>query len=449
MFAFHFPVLSRHTLVTIALALGLLSGAASAWAQSPNYSTSDKPEDPGLELLQQEPHDLIFFTADSGGGWVKTVPLEFPGGKPPSNPGGNLTFQILGMEGKKFVASWSDIARVDLWDIRLERETKRRIDAGDFVGAYPFLSVLLRDNPDRPGLHELRCDFLWKDAQERAKRGEIANTLAMLEELRQYAPNFKSRDVLRAIDGVNNRLMAELVESGETELAQRKLTRLEAEYQNERLNSITKWNNEFLKLATAKQEEALAAIEAEDFRAARRLARESIDLKPSIEGGQALVRRINELYPLVRVGVLQTATQLEPTRLDNWGARRSGRLIYRTLFEMSGAGPEGGEYNFIFGSVEPSTDRMHFELNLEPERLPPPAEPCARAICCRRNRTSSPRGIKYPTLLPGAAAVRSIGMNGPKQVTFNLRRPNVLPICLLQVPVDGSWFGGEPNSPHW
>ena len=38
-------------------------------------------------------------------------------------------------------------------------------------------------------------------------------------------------------------------------------------------------------------------------------------------------------------------------------------------------------------------------------------------------------------------------MNGPKQVTFNLRRPNVLPQCLLQVPVDGSWFGGRPGSP--
>ena len=36
---------------------------------------------------------------------------------------------------------------------------------------------------------------------------------------------------------------------------------------------------------------------------------------------------------------------------------------------------------------------------------------------------------------------------GPQQVTFKLRRPHVLPICLLQIPVDGSWFGGEPKSP--
>ena len=48
---------------------------------------------------------------------------------------------------------------------------------------------------------------------------------------------------------------------------------------------------------------------------------------------------------------------------------------------------------------------------------------------------------------PWAAAVSAIGLNGPQQVSFDLRRPNVLPICLLQIPVDGSWFGGKPGSP--
>ena len=427
-------------------AICLSLGAVDARTQSPNFSNSGQPPDPGLELLQQEPHDLIFFKAEAGGGWVKAVPLELPGGKLPAEPTGNLEFQILGMEGKQFVASWSDIERVDLWDIRLARETKQRIEAEDFVGAYPFLSVLLRDHPDRPGLQQLRCEFLWKDAQARAKRGEIPNTLAMLEELRRFAPNFKQREVIRAIDGVTNRLMADYVKAGEMELAQRVLARIEKQYVNDRLSAVARWNNEFLKLATAKQEQAMAAIEAQDFRAARRLARESIDLKPTIEGGQALVRRINELYPLVRVGVLQTATDLQPTRLDNWGARRSGRLIYRTLFEMEGAGPEGGEYDFIFGNVEPSTDRMHFELNLEPEKLPPPLNRIqGQYVADVMARRAQEESNTY--FAPWAAAVQSIGMNGPRQVTFTLRRPNVLPVCLLQVPVDGSWFGGEPNSP--
>ncbi len=415
-------------------------------AQSLNYSVSEEPQDPGLELLQQEPHDLLFFNKESGGGWVRTVLLDFPGRTPPASPKGQLKFQILGMEGKEFVANWDEIVRVDLWEVRLERETNERIKSGDFVGAYPFLAVLLRDYPERKGLRDLRCEYLWNDAASRAKGGQVTPTLAILEELRRYAPDYRPKAVVGAIDRVSDRLMGDLVKSGQLDLAQQVFARLETEYKRERLDAITKWNAEFLKMAQAKQDQAIAAVTAKDYRTARKLARESIYLKPSIDGGKELVREIDKIYPLVRVGVLQSATIFEPTRMDNWGARRSGRLIYRTLFEMQGAGPEGGDYEFIFGDVESSPDRMHFEMNLDTDRLPAPLNQVrgqflADIIAARAVQDSS------TYYAPWAAAVDTVGMNGPKQVTFNLRRPNVLPVSLLQVPVDGSWFGGEPGSP--
>ncbi len=328
--------------------------ASNAFAQRLSYAQSGEPEDPGLGLLQEEPHDLIFFTEEAGGGWAMTQLLDFPGRKPPSSPTGALKFQVVGIEGKDLACKWADIKRIDLWEIRLEREAKERIAKGDFTGAYPFLSVLIRDYPNRPGLRELRSEFLWNDTIARAKRGELAPTLAMLEELRRYAPEYKPSTVVRAIGGITDRLMQKLVDNGELDLAQKMLARLEKDYQNERLDSVKKWNLEFLKMATAKQEEAIAARDAKDYRKARTLARESVYLKPDIAGGSELIREIDTIYPLVNVGVLQTATEFEPTRLDNWGARRAGRLIYRTLFEMQGAGPEGGEYDFIFGDVEMS-----------------------------------------------------------------------------------------------
>lgn len=436
-------------MILLPIVLGLLwafPAASSVLAQQLTYAQSGEPDDPGLGLLQQEPHDLIFFTEEAGGGWAMTQLLDFPGRKPPSDPKGALKFQVVGIEGKDFACKWSDIRRIDLWEVRLERETKERIAKGDFSGAYPFLSVLIRDYPNRPGLRELRSEFLWNDIVARARKNELAPTLAMLEELRRYAPEYKPSTVVRAIDGVTDRLLQKLVDDGELDLAQQMLARLEIDYQNERLDSVKKWNLEFLKMATAKQEEAIAARDDKDYRKARALARESVYLRPDIAGGKELIREIDTIYPLVNVGVLQTATQFAPTRLDNWGARRSGRLLYRTLFEMQGAGPEGGEYDFIFGDVEMSADRMHFELNLETEKLIPPLDKIEAHfladVLADRAQLDSPNYFA-----PWAAAVAAIGLNGPKQVTFDLRRPNVLPICLLQVPVDGSWFGGEPNSP--
>jgi hypothetical protein len=89
---------------------------------------------------------------------------------------------------------------------------------------------------------------------------------------------------------------------------------------------------------------------------------------------------------------------------------------------------------------------MHYDLLLETQTLPEPLNGIqgfflADVLADRAKPSSS------TYFAPWAAAVESIGLKGPQQVTFNLRRPHVLPICLLQIPVDGSWFGGEPMSP--
>lgn len=428
------------------LAFGLASMHSPVQAEILNYAEVGRPEDPGLELLQEDPHDLIFFKASAGGGWVKARLLELPGREMPANPKGQLKFRINGIETKDFVAKWDEIESIDFWEKRLERETADRIKAGDFTGAYPFLSVLIRDYPNRPNLRTLRSEFLLRDALSRFKDGEIGPSLAMLEELHRYAPEYKSDTVLNGIGIMTDRLMQQLMDEEELELAQRLLARLETDYRGQNLASIKKWNQTFLTMAQERQDAAIAALEAEDFRTARRLSRESIHLKPSIPGGQELVREIDEIYPLVNVGVLQTAKDLDPTRLDNWAARRAGRLLYRVLFEMKGAGPEGGEYDFLFGETELSADRQEFKMLLQPEQLEPPLNRInGFLIADRLAERVDPGSPVY--FSPWAAAIKEIGLDGPKEIDCILRRPNVLPSALIQMTVDGSWFGGEPGSP--
>jgi len=415
-------------------------------AQVYSFAQSGKPASTGLGLLQEEPHDIIFFTEKSGGGWVKARLLQLPGRRMPTTPTGALVFQIIDVEAQEFTAGWNDIESIDFWEPRLERETKERIAKGDFKGAYPFLSVLIRDYPERPGLRELRSEFLWTDAIVRAKRGEREATLAMLEELRRYAPEYKASSVISAIDLTVDRLMESMVAQEQLGQAQKLLARIEKDYQANRLKAVTKWNQEFLKMATEKRRLALQALEAKDYRAARQSARESVNLKPEIAGGQDLIRRIDQIYPLVNVGVLQSATVFDPTRIDNWSSRRAGRLQYRVLFEMQGAGPEGGDYEFLFGSVEQSPDRLKLDLLIESEKLQPPLDNISgfRLADVLAERVNPESEIYFSAW---AAAARAIGLDGPRRVQALLRRPHVLPTCLLQIPVDGSWLGGEPGAP--
>ncbi len=440
----HFPPHWFLLQLVFVTALALLP--APAWAEIINYGEIGRPEAPGLELLQEDPHDLIFFKEAAGGGWVKARLLDLPNREMPSNPKGQLKFRINGIETKDFVAKWDEIESIDFWEKRLERETADRIKSGDFTGAYPFLSVLIRDYPNRPNLRILRSEFLLRDALSRFKKGEIGPALAMLEELHRYAPEYKSESVISGIGMTTDRLMEELMKENKLELAQRLLARLERDYRGQNLASIKKWNQTFLEMAQERQDAAIAALEKEDYRTARRLSRESIHLKPSIPDGQALVRKIDEIYPLVNVGVLQTAKDPDPTRLDNWAARRAGRLLYRVLFEMKGAGPEGGEYEFLFGETEQSADRQKFMMTLHPEKLEPPLNDInGFLVADRLAERVDPGSPLY--FSPWAAAIKQIGLDGPNQIDCILRRPNVLPSALIQMTVDGSWFGGAPGSP--
>jgi len=420
--------------------------ASPVSAQVVNYSDQGQPQDAGLELLQEEPYDLIYFTESSGGGWLKAELLDLPNRRMPSDPAGTLKFRVRGVADQAFVARWEDIRSIDFWESRLERETAERIKAGDFVGAYPYLSLLIRDYPQRPGLKRLRTEFLWRDAIRRARNKEVGPSLAMLEELYRYAPDYQPDTVLGAIGSVTDQLMQQLVDEGQLERAQKLLARIEKDYPGKDLSSVEKWNKSFLEMAKEKQAEAIAAFKQEDFWTARKAARESVFLKPDIPNGRELVRRIDQEYPLVNVGVLQTATELDPTRLDNWAARRAGRLMYRILFEMQGAGPEGGEYEFLFGSTELSPDRQRLSMFLEPATLQEPLDQIdGFYLADQLARRALPETSSY--FSPWAAAIDTIGLDGPKQVTCDLVRPNVMPAALLQMTVDGAWFGGEPGSP--
>lgn len=429
--------------------------ATSANAEIINFAEKGvPPEDVGLELLQEEPHDIILFNESAGGGWVKTRLLELPGRRMPSSqPKDPLGFRIIGIEAKDFVAKWEDIRLIDFWETRLERETAERIKKGDFPGAYPFLSVLIRDYPNRPNLRTLRGEFLFRDAGRRAKQGEVGAALAMLEELHRYAPEYKSETVMRAISAMTDLLMQDLMKDEQYDLAQKLLARLEKDYVGKPITSIKKWSDIFYDMAAERKADAAKALAEgiktnvfQKYRDARQLARECIYLKPSIEGGKELVRKIDEIYPLVKVGVLQTAKDPDPTRLDNWAARRAGRLLYRVLFEMQGAGPEGGEYEFLFGETEQTPDRMKFSMVLSPEKLPAPLNTAdGFFIADRLAERVQPSSDVY--FSPWAAAVNGIGLAGPKQIDCTLRRPNVLPAALIQMTVDGSWFGGKPGSP--
>ena len=434
-------------LVSCGLVGGLTSGRAYAQAGvTSNFSTTSEPEEEGIELLQVEPFDLVRFKKSAGGGWAKVELLSIPGRTMPEKSTGTLSMQVRGLPGKTYEAKWADIESIDFWEQRIRREFEERQAKKDFSGAYPFLAILYRDNPGAESVERLRQEYLWQNAQDDFNGGDLKRTLAMLEELRRIAPDFNKTRVLGAIGRITDILMEDMMKAGKLEDAQKLLARLEADYDDDQVSSIGIWNNKFLQMAEDKRKEAMAARDAKRWRQARKLAVDSLYLYPKIPGGTELVREIDREYPLVNVGVLQEATVLDPTRIDNWPARRTGRLVYRTLFEMQDAGPEGGEYEFLFGDATLTPDRMELQLDLHPERLKGPLGNVDSYQLGDRITMMSLRDAE--TYTPAwAATLNRLSVPGPRTLGIFLRHPHVLPQSFLRVKVDGSWAGLPPGSP--
>lgn len=424
---------------------GMLPSTVQAQV-TPNFGVDYEPEEEGIELLQSEPYDLVRFKKSAGGGWAKVLPLQLPGNRMPAKPTGSLQMNIISLPGKTYEAKWADIESIDFWPVRLRREATERINKGDFAGAYPFLVILYRDNPGSEEVESLRRDYLFKNAQAAFVSGDTLQTLAMLEELRAIAPNYQSDRVLRVIGGLTDKLMQGLMDAGKLEDAQKLLARLKQDYTAEQVSSIPTWDEKFLGMAEEKRQQALVAKEEGKWRVARRLALDSLYLFPEIQGGKELVRQIDQEYPLVNVGVLQTATELDPTRIDNWPARRTGRLVYRALFEMRDAGSEGGEYEFLFGNATQTPDRMQLQMELRPERMKGPLANVDSFTIADRITSMVLRDSS--SYVPAwAATMESMAVPGPRALNVLMRRPHVLPQSLLQIKVDGSWAGLPEGTP--
>ena len=400
----------------------------------------------GMDLIEVEPFDTVTFTEKSGGGAVRTVPFDFPGRKVPRNEKGNLVMTLVGLEGNKYQANWDDIESIELWEQRLQREVRERVAKGDFDGAYPFLLVLLRDYPETSGLDNLRADYLYKNAAASFRSGEYKHTMTILESLRQFDPGFNSQVVLRVIGDVTDKLIGQLVKNGQLVYAQKLHARLEKDYSRTGLSSIDKWGRAFLSMAMQRRDAAIAARKAGNMLQARQLARESYAIWPRTEGAKELIAKIDSEYPLINVGVLQTATEFDPTRIDNWASRRAGRLLYRTLFEIGGAGPEGGEYEFLFGELETSDDRTTLFFDIDVNRLPESLSAAnsfnVGELLLNRARPGHP---DYSA--PWAALLDRIEIPNTRSVTAHLRRPHVVPQALLQRKIDGGTFEGKPDAP--
>ncbi|MDP6443940.1 MAG: ABC transporter substrate-binding protein [Pirellulaceae bacterium] len=388
-------------------------------------------------LYELEPFDRITLNERNGGAVLTILPLKLAVRVVPDpKPSGKLRLRKTEDPEREYDLSWTVIEKLELFEMMVLAEADQLVQSSRFDEAYAYFVFLRINYPRTPGLKNSLEEFLFLNGGSiRATRPFLA--FAILEELYRRNPQFAYRGattVTSAINSVAEGILDNYIKNGDFSTARKLLTRLDDEYTPQRLPMITKFKERLNALAVEKKAVVEQHAAAKKYRAAYDASREMLNMWPTVAGGKALADQMAHTYPIVIVGVADRSSVHDPAANDNWPARRTGRLIHRNLLEFRGAGPEGGEYESPWGTIERSEDfrRLTYTLN-ESARIADGSAIDGFHVARRLLNMADPRTADYRAAW--ADLFDGVSVNDVYTVEINLRRPNVLADALLQVPL--------------
>lgn len=451
-----FPVVSSWTTITRPLWLAicaaiLVANGPLALAQEP-----EPPPEPEPRLIEREPYDQLTVKDASGNPTTFRIAqldgTALPGRKKPEKlPATPLTVKLLERADEPRQVAWRDIVKLELFEELVLAEAEQLVAEKKTDQAYDNFDYLVRNYPKTAGLDAALQSFLYVDAGLLLQSKRYPEALAVLEELYRQNKDFAKSDtatVSVALGRVFDKVLEGYAAQKNFGSARVLLERFEKKYGAAQKPVVDKWKETFMEQAALRRDEALAHVAAGQGRAARDSVRQMNDVWPNLEGGSELIKQIAQKFPLVIVGVTQPAVHSDSRDLFNWSARRSGRLLQRTLVEYAAQGPEGGRYECPLGKVELSEDGKQLLFRLQPA-------PAGGALPNLTGYDISRRLLSLadpvsPDYLPAwARLVAGAEVQNVMELTVDFRRPYVAPQALLQIPLEGSISAsGDSTGPY-
>lgn len=417
-------------------------------------------------LFEQEPYDLITLNKTNGGTVLKIRPL--PQRQLPEDPPSRskLRVRLVDSPDTAYDILWSAIDREKcrLFEELVLDEANKLVaeanklmaagksDAGKlkFDEAYDYFKFLEETAHKPSGLRTAIEDYLYWEAVALHRQGKYDVALARLREL--YRRNPRRPRLENALGMETDELIKQYRQGKDYPSARKLLAGLAAWYPRHPI--VVKHQTELSRQAEEMLAEARRLTEAGKHGEATRLRHELVRVWPEVPGAEQFASELHRKYPRVVVGVCDAAVDPLPGRLGGWPARRSGRLLYRTLAEFTGVGTQGGVYLCPVGNL--SIDELEGRLSLE-------IRPNVRWSSGNAALTGFDVSRRLLAMTePGDAAYRvdwaellsGVSVSGVYNLEVELHRPHVRPDALLQamlVPYSASAGWGDsplPNGPY-
>ena len=411
-----------------------IAGVLACSQASAQWLKQGKAELP-TPLVDSEPFDLLILSERGDNAMLKIRPLGDRMPELPLKVGGSVVFELFADFDERLEVPNRSIKEIQTFQQLLLEESQELVRDKKYSEAFRSL-LYLYDNggADDPNLVETMRSCMFLDATQRFKEKNFEQSLSTYEDIYSSDPNFslpgQDKDLIDVIMICYDGIIQQKFDAGEYSTVRKNVAAVAEKYPDKASALTKRWNQTFLEKSDALLAEAKKYADQGEGRLAHqyaRLADQMVPERPEVLGYES---ELLKQFPLVIVGVSQPGADHDPSRIDHWGSRRTGRLIKRRVLELSGLSDEGGQYEFLNGSLVRTDDvgmRYTFEINQEPKFGVPPIN--AFQLSSRLISRAQSGSPNYNS--SWAKVVDRVFVEAEDRVSFTLKSPFVRPEALL------------------
>ena len=424
----------------------------TAEPETPDVATEegDKAADPETDdrpLYERDPYDIVHLDSSNQNAELVVEPIDFPSRKVPDPlpDSGVLEVRFVDEPTEVFDVEWSHIVKIEPFELlivkegnRLTREASSRADERKyseaqqkFDDAYWYFEYVAQHAPETRRLNASIENFLMKNAAVSFSAGQYTDALSILSELQRRNPN------RRGLGASQRRVVDSLFKANVKQRsfwqARHLLSQWEASPDPRWKQFVASRTSQLSKLAVRQLQQAKQHFSERNYRDARRALLRALEVLPDVPGGAFLGQQIAQQFPVVTVGVRQSALPDGVPSLANWSANRRERLLTRKLVEFDGPSAQGGDYLFPWGTLRSSDDGTSLQMNLRPGR-PDAADSLALSSYVVTQRLLDMADRQSPDYrVTWTAILNSVNVKNAVSLNIQLEHTFVKPEALFQV----------------
>ena len=403
---------------------------STAEAQIINREDIEKP------LLEGERFDLVQLDNSNKGALIQIVaqndvPQPFP-------EQGDLVFEFLHDSEGVLQVPYAKIANYERFNDLVVDEAIEFLDSKEYGKAFRnLLYVYDRGGKKDRQLVETLRTCLFQDAKKRFENEEFELALSIFEDLYQDKPNFRVPGIRRSLVDIimacYDGILQQKFVAGRYKAIRKTVKGLKVRYGSAAKDLTQGWDERFDQKAIKLLAEAKELANAGQGREAHIKAKQAERTSPGRPDTEEVQETLMNQFPLIVIGVSQSSDDPAPNQIDDWAARRIGRLIQRNLVEITGLSDEGARYEFLNGAINRIDDvGLVYAIDIDPtqEKLGVP-KISAIQLANRLLSNANPNSAMFdPTW---RRILKTVELVSDTRVIITLQRPFVRPEALMRV----------------